>query len=166
MNDLDLFEDASNPLDSIEDVFVANDWAFDRATDDELTVHVTAKLGQYNLRFVWFEHENAMQFTCEIDQSIQDNQHDFAAKTLMAINSVLWMGHFSICDKTGSLIFRHTSLLRGMMYSTGADHVEVLIDNAIEACERYYPVFLILSGQAECNENTMALAMAESYGAA
>jgi len=40
----EIFEDVSNPLDSVEEIFYANDWTFDRMTEDELSVQVSGKM--------------------------------------------------------------------------------------------------------------------------
>lgn len=162
--DTDVFEDSGNPLDWVEEVFSVQDWSFERASEDELTVHVTGKMGQYRLHFLWQEDYSAMQFSCEIDQAIAPASMNEAARALAAINSNIWLGHFDIRDDVKIPRFRHTSLFRGMG-SSGAEHIEDLVDIALNECERYAPVFALLSsGRPEAG--AMSLALMDNAGAA
>lgn len=162
---IDVFDDVSNPLDSVEEILSANDWAFDRMSEDELTVHVSGKMGEYKMLFVWQEDYSAMQFCCEIDLEIRSEALDNAAKAMSAINATLWLGHFDVRPGTVMPCFRHTSLFRGMTYGSGADHLEDLVDIALAECERYYPAFDLLSRSSTAgNHADLALAMMESAG--
>lgn len=166
MTELDAFDDVSNPLDSVEEIMSANDWVFDRRDEDELTVQITGKMGEYSLCFIWHETESAMQFACELDVAFSPSHLDQAAKTMSAINASLWLGHFDICDEKFCPRFRHTSLFRGMTATSGADHIEDLVEIAVNECERFYPVFHLLAQPAVCDESSMALAMMDIGGAA
>src|SRR5688572_6048331 len=142
---LDVFEDVSNPLDGVEEILSANDWRFDRMSEDEITVQVSGKMGVYKMRFVWQEDYSAMQFCCDIDITLPGAAMDRTAKTMTAINTGLWLGHFDLDEETGTPRFRHTSLFRGMTGGSGIEHIEDLVDIALSECERYFPVFDILS---------------------
>ena len=166
MTELDVFEDVSNPLDSVEEILSANDWVFDRMNEEELSVQVSGKMGEYTMFFVWHETQSAMQFACEMDVSFNKECLDTAAKTVSAINASLWLGHFDICEENNAPRFRHTCLFRGMNSSSGADHIEDLVEIAIHECERYFPVFHLLTKPEACNDLDMGLAMLESAGAA
>lgn len=161
---IDVFEDVSNPLDSVEEILCANDWAFDRMSEEELCVQISGKMGEYKMFFVWQEDYSAMQFCCEYDLTIPADVLDRAAKTASAINNGLWLGHFDIRPKTNVPSFRHTSLFRGMTYSSGADHLEDLVDIALSECERYYPAFDLLSKAKKQSGAALALAMMDPAG--
>lgn len=161
---IDTFEDVSNPLDSIEEILSANDWTFDRMSEDELTVQISGKMGLYTMLFVWQEDYSAMQFTCELDITFHADALDNAAKAMTAINGTLWLGHFDIRPGSNIPCYRHTSLLRGM-YSSGADHLEDLVDIALAECERYYPAFELLSrGSTAQDHSALSLAMMDIAG--
>ncbi|MFA5591895.1 MAG: YbjN domain-containing protein [Micavibrio sp.] len=160
----DIFEDVSNPLDSVEEILCANEWIFDRMTEDELTVQVTGKMGEYKLFFHWQEDYSAMQFSCEMDVEISESAMDAAAKTMTEINSSLWLGHFDFRSGTNIPHFRHTTLFRGMTHTSGAEHLEDLVDIAISECERYFPVFDIFSRGLPANDADMSLAIMNVAG--
>lgn len=164
MTDLDVFEDVSNPLDSVEEILCANDWTFDRMNEDELRVQVSGKACEYSLYFSWHENMSAIQFLCDIDVSFTKAGLDMAAKTLSAINTSMWLGHFDIDDENRNPRFRHTSLLRGMTYTSGADHIEDLMDIALKECERFYPVFHLLSQSEPVRDIDLGLALMDNAG--
>ncbi len=159
----DLYEDVSNPLDSVEEILCANEWTFDRMAEDELTVQVSGKMGEYTLFFRWQEEYSAMQFTCQYDLDVKTNAMDEAAKTMTAINSTLWLGHFDFREGTEIPCFRHTALFRGMTHTSGAEHIEDLVDIALAECERYYPVFDMFA-RGPANGADLSLAMMNCAG--
>lgn len=162
---VDIFEDVSNPLDSVEDILYANDWIFERANEDELTVQISGKMGEYKLFFQWQEEYSAMQFCCQLDLDIHKDAMESASKTMTDINTNLWLGHFDFRQGTSIPCFRHTTLFRGQTQSSGAEHIEDLVDIALAECERFYPVFDILSrGAPNDNVQDMNLAMMQVAG--
>ena len=173
-NDLqfDLYDDVSNPLDGLEEIMLRNDWTYDRQNEDELTVHVSGAMGHYRMAFIWQEDFTAMQFCCAPDVTISPNKMDEAAKMLNRINSNLWLGHFDVraqdgVEQTaGAFVpcFRHTTLFRGAVESSGVEHMEDLIDIALSECERYYLTFELLSKQGLQDNKTMTLAMMDPAG--
>ena len=88
MSQIDVFDDVSNPLDSVEEILSANDWSFDRMSEDELTVHISGKMGEYKMLFVWQEDYSAMQFCCEFDLELRPEALDNAAKTMTALTMI------------------------------------------------------------------------------
>lgn len=162
----EIFEDVSNPLDSVEEILYANEWTFDRMTEDELTVQITGKMGEYKLLFNWQEEYSAMQFCCLLDMDIKRDAMDAAAKTMTAINSGLWLGHFDFREGTEIPCFRHTTLFRGMTHTSGAEHIEDLVDIALSECERFYPVFDLLARGVPANDGDMSLALMKVSGVA
>jgi len=160
----EIFEDVANPLDSVEEILCANDWSFDRMTEDELTVQITGKMGDYKLFFHWQEEYSAMQFRCECDVAVRGDALEAAAKTMTKINSSLWLGHFDFYGSTNAPCFRHTTLFRGMTQTSGADHIEDLVDIALAECERYYPVFDIYSRGVPADTLELSLALMQIAG--
>ena len=53
-----------NPLDVVEEIVLANEWPFDRTTDDEMFVEIQGRWCDYRLYFVWQPEVGALQFTC------------------------------------------------------------------------------------------------------
>ena len=157
--------DASvNPLDSVEEILVSNNWAFNRMTDDELMVQIAGKGCDYRLFFIWQEDMNAMQFCCQYDMVIDKNNLEAASAALMKMNENLWMGHFDIPSETYAPSFRHTCLMRGMMGPSCTEYVEDLVDISLAQCERFYAVFYLLANAANTDDRSLALALMDTAG--
>jgi hypothetical protein len=161
-----MFDEISNPLDSVEDILAGQNWAFSRMNHDELMVDVTGKLGTYRMIFMWQEEYSAMQFYCHYDIVVPGYRQDLLAIAMNKVNAGLWLGHFDIPEDTGVPTFRHTSLFRGQTHSSGADHLQDLMEIALAECERYYPMFQIMSRDEEMDENQLSLALLDSAGEA
>ncbi len=166
---IDLYEEVSNPLDGVEEIMMNNDWVYDRLADDEMTVTISSEQGHHTLRFLWQDEFSAMQLSCMPDITVSPDKRDIAAQTLQSINSNLWLGHFDLQrDAEGSsdlmICFRHTSLFRGNVESSGVEHMEDVIDIAIAECERYYMTLDLLSRTESHDNKTLTLAMMETMG--
>lgn len=153
-----MFEDVSNPLDGAEDLIQSPDVVFNRANRDELFVEAKGRYGMYRMMFMWDEAMGALQFCCEYGIQVADMNKACAADTVLTINSNLWLGHFDLPPETLAPTFRYTQLFRGMQ-SSGADHVQDLINIAIDECDKNYPVFVALSEASAPDESDLALAL-------
>jgi len=162
----EIFEDVSNPLDCVEDILGNQEWTFTRHHIDELSVQVKGTLGLYRLTFVWQEDSSALQFFCEYDMQIPSACRDVTARALCAINERLWLGHFDLPASSQTPIFRHTSLFRGWTQTSNADHVEDLVEIALETCERYHNLFSMLSSSVAIDDKVLTLMLADQAGAA
>lgn len=159
----ELDEAPLNPLDKVEEVLSDNNWVFSRMNDDELVVHVQGKGCDFRLFFIWQEDMNALQFCCQYDLVIKDQNFMDAARALMAINEKLWMGHFDVPKETGIPTFRHTCLIRGFS-NGGHESIEDLVEISLAQCERNYPLFHLLSTDPHPNEANLNLALMETRG--
>ena len=139
-------ETAANPLDVVEQVIVANDWAFDRRNDSEMAAEAPGKWCDYGLYFSWSREISAMHFTCAFDLKIPAGQRTALYELLALANEKLWIGHFGTDEDDGVPVFRHSILLRGAT-TASAESLEDMVDIAITECERFYPAFqFVLSG--------------------
>ncbi len=157
-------DEVQNPLDHVEEVMTAHNWVFNRMTNDELMVQVAGKSCNYRLFFIWQEDMNAMQFCCQYDMSITAKRYETAGSALMAINENLWMGHFDLPKDSGVPSFRHTCLFRGLSGTSGAEHIEDMMDISLAQCERYYSVFHLLSAANDTDDQSLSLALMETAG--
>lgn len=164
--EMEIFEDVSNPLDSIEDILTDHDWMFTRLHDDELSVTASGRLGNYALTFIWQEEFSALQFFCEFDMEIPTERMDMSAKVLRTINERLWLGHFDVPEPKKAPCFRHTSLFRGWTQTSGAEHMEDLIEIALAECERYHNVFNMLASSLYLTDEMIEFMLSEGAGEA
>lgn len=164
--EIDLFMDVSNPLDCVEDIMAIHGWAFERLTEDEITVEVSGNFGHYSMVFVWQDEVNALQLSALMDVTIHDEKINEAKKVMSDINSGLWLGHFDMKKNINQPTFRHTSLMRGMTEGSGATYLEDLVQIALAECERYYMAFDLLSKTTEQDNEDLTLALMDVSGIA
>ena len=161
-----IYDDVSNPLDNIEEVLDGYEWAFNRPHDDELSVQVAGDAGHYTMTFFWQEEYCAMQLFCEYDLHIPKERQALAANTLKNVNESLWLGHFSIPADSAVPCFRHTCLFRGMVHTSGTDHISDLVNIALLECDRHYNTFNMLASSLYLDDDLLKLTMMESAGEA
>src|SRR5215207_9867683 len=59
-----------NPIDLVEEIVVANDWAHDRASEEEMVVEISGRWCDYRLYFLWQEELSALHFSCGFDMKV------------------------------------------------------------------------------------------------
>ncbi len=165
MTELDLMEDVSNPLDSVEELLNTNDWVFNRPNESEIVVQTSGQHSHYRMTFLWQEEFSAMQFFCEMDECVPKARMDMAARLLKNINERLWLGHFDIPDDTRTPVFRYTCLFRGTQTS-GIEHVEDIVDIALAECERFHNAFALIATAPTLSDDVLELVLSEHGGAA
>jgi hypothetical protein len=156
---------APNPLDVVEQVVAANDWAFDRRSDHEMAAEAPGKWCDYGLYFSWSREISAMHFTCAIDMKVPERQRAALYELLALANERLWIGHFGMDSDDGMPLFRHSVLLRGAT-AASAESLEDMVDIAITECERFYPAFQFVLWGGKTPADALQAAMLECMGEA
>jgi hypothetical protein len=158
-------EPVANPLDLVEQVIAANDWAFDRRSDAEMAAEAPGKWCDYGLYFCWSHEISVMHFSCAFDLKAPEKRRAALYELLALANEKLWIGHFGIDQEDGMPIFRHSVLLRGAP-SASAESIEDMVDIAITECERFFPAFQFVLWGGKSPEEALAAAMLECVGEA
>src|SRR3954469_19912589 len=97
----------TNPIDLVEEIVLANEWAHDRSSDEEMVVEVTGRWCDYRLFFVWQEEISAMHFSCAFDMKVPKVRRNAIYELLAQVNEKLWFGHFDVASDDNSPAFRH-----------------------------------------------------------
>ena len=154
-----------NPIDLVEEVVVANEWAHDRASDEEMIVEITGRWCDYRLYFLWQEELNALHFSCGFEMKVPKRRRGPLYELLALANERLWLGHFDLAAGEASPAFRYAVLLRGNNSASG-EQVEDLVDIAVSECERFYPAFQLVIWGGKTPDEAIATAMIEPIGEA
>jgi len=154
-----------HPLDVIEHVVMANDWTFDRASDQEMAVHVPGHWCDYALHFAWNEDVGAMHFTCAFDMRVSADKRGHVHELLALINERMWMGHFGLWTDCGLPMYRHALPLRGSGGPT-VEQMADLMDTAIDECERFYPSFQYVIWGGKTAQDAFDAAIIDTVGEA
>jgi hypothetical protein len=158
-------ERSPNPLDAMEQIVAANDWAFDRRNDSEMAAEAPGKWCDYGLYFSWSQEISAMHFTCAFDLKVPEKRRGALYELLALANERLWIGHFGMDSDDGMPVFRHSVLLRGAQ-GASSESLEDMIDIAITECERFFPAFQFVLWGGKSPADAMEAAMLECAGEA
>lgn len=154
-----------NPIDLVEEIVSANEWAHDRASEEELVVEISGRWCDYRLYFVWQEELCAMHFSCGLDMKVPKGRRTAVYELLTLANEKLWLGHFDLSSEDNSPSFRHALLLRGVGAGS-AEQIEDLVDIALSECERFYPAFQLVLWGGKRPPEAIAAAMIDPVGEA
>ena len=129
-----------NPVDAVEEVAFFNEWSFERAAEDELSVLVQGIWTDYTVSFSWMEEFETLHVASAFDMRVPKERHSEAMRLLSLINEQMLFGHFDIWLNDGSIMYRHALPLAGGA-EAGEAQIECLLSNALTSCERYYQAF-------------------------
>jgi hypothetical protein len=160
-----LLDRATNPLDIMEQIATANEWAFDRRNNEEMAAQAPGKWCDYGLYFSWSQEISAMHFTCSFDLKVPASQRAAIYELLALANEKLWIGHFGMDSDDGTPVFRHAVLLRGAP-GASSESLEDMVDIAITECERFFPAFQLVLWGGKSPSDALAASMLECVGEA
>jgi hypothetical protein len=83
------------------------------------------------------------------------------------VNEQLWIGHFELWSQSGILLFRHAAMIDGSGDATMTlGQAEMLVESAIDECERFYPVFQFVLWGGKSPAEALSSALIETQGEA
>jgi len=167
LDDEDVTTDVNAPIDMLEEYFEAHGWSSERQGDEEIVAHFQGSWTQYELRAVWREEDQVLQFLALPDVRVAADKRAAIYETIGLINEQLWIGHFELWASSGMLLFRHAALLDGDAENVlTLDQAETLVEAAIDECERFYPVFQFVLWADKSPADAIAAALIETQGEA
>lgn len=155
---------SANPVDLIEHVAAAEDWACERTSDDELTLSVAGSWTDYHISLNWRDDLESLHLACAFDFKVPENRACEVYKLVAQINEQLWLGHFDIWPAEGLIMFRHGLLLNGALATPR--QCEALMKSALEACERYYQAFQFVVWAGKPSREALSSTMFDTEGRA
>ncbi|MEH3048343.1 YbjN domain-containing protein [Sphingomonas adhaesiva] len=155
------------PLDMLESYFMAHGWPCERH-DEEITASVKGSWTEYELRALWREEDGVLQFLAFPDVKVADNRRGRIHETLALVNEQLWMGHFELWSSSGILLYRNATVIdqRDGEATMSLATAELLVESALDECERFYPVFQFVLWGGKSPAEAIAAAMVETQGEA
>lgn len=155
----------AEPLDMLAAYFEANGWEFQHSGEDEITAKVQGSWAQYEIRAIWREEDQVLQLLALPDIRVTEEQRGTIYETLGLINEQLWLGHFELWSSTGIVLFRHGALL-GSSETLSLDQAQLLVEAALDECERFYPVFQFVLWGGKSPSEAIIASMIETRGEA
>lgn len=166
LDESDYERDDAAPIDMLENYFAAHGWSHTRE-EDEVVAKVKGSWTEYELRAIWREDDAVLQFLAFPDVRVADERRAAIYETIGLVNEQLWVGHFELWSSSGILLYRHAAMIPG---EDGAamtlQHTELLVESAIDECERFYPVFQFVLWGGKTPKEAIAAALIETQGEA
>ena len=156
--------DPAAPIDMLEAYYAAHGWEHERH-DDEIVATVKGSWTTYELRALWREDDSVLQFLAFPDIKVTDDRRGGVYEAIGLVNEQLWIGHFELWSSSGILLYRHAAMLPEEPVLT-IDQAEMMIDAAIDECERFYPVFQFVLWGGKTPAEALAAALIETHGEA
>jgi len=167
VDEYELERETSAPIDMLEHYFSAHNWAYERSGDEEIVATFQGSWAQYELRAIWRDDDNVLQFLALPDIRVSSDKRVVTYETIGLINEQLWLGHFELWASSGLVLFRHAALLDGDEGgSLTLQQAETLVEASIEECERFYPVFQFVLWADKTPAEAIAAALIETQGEA
>lgn len=159
--------EAGAAIDMLEQHFEAHGWSHERIADEEIVANFQGSWTQYELRAIWREEDDVLQFLALPDVRVAADKRAAIYEAVGLINEQLWIGHFEMWSSSGMIVFRHAALLDGRDEGVlTIEQAETLIEAAIDECERFYPVFQFVLWGDKSPQEAIAAALIETQGEA
>ena len=94
-----------NPLEVVERVASTNDWSFERAGEDEITILVRGKWTDYQVSFTWMYDIEALHLACAFEFKVPERWRAEVQQLISLINEQMWVGHFDLWAKDGIVMY-------------------------------------------------------------
>jgi hypothetical protein len=154
-----------NPLDVVERLASGNDWSFERASEDEITILVSGRWAEYQLSYTWMIDIEALHLACAFDLKVPERRRGEVQALIALINERLWVGHFDNWVEEGLVMFRHALQLPAGIEPSGSQ-CEKLLGTALDTCERYFTAFQFVVWAGKSAKESLEAAMFETSGEA
>ncbi len=154
-----------NPLEVVERLAASNDWSFERAGDDEITILVTGKWSDYQVSFTWMYDIEALHLACAFELKVPERSRAEVQQLISLINEQMWVGHFDLWLQDGIVMYRHALVLAGGVEASGRQ-CEALLSTALDSCERYFPAFQFVVWAGKPAREALDAAMFDTAGEA
>ncbi len=154
-----------NPLDIVEMLAGQNEWPYERANDEEITVAVSGEWCDFHIRYFWVAEEKLLQAAGMLDVRVPDGKKALILETINLVNERLAMGHFAIWTDDNTLIFRHSNMVSSE-HDVTANTCEKITSAILAESNKYYPVFQFVLWAGKSPDEAIQSALLDTVGEA
>ena len=150
-----------NPLDSVEDLLIANDWVYKRLTNEELVLDINGRSCDYTLCFTWNETASLLKITCEIDEEIPEGKMGEAILVANEISQNMSLGFFTVDHESRKLIHKY-SVLAGDSEENGIvdrSYLANVVENILKECEENFTVIKYFLNKDVCKSDKKLISL-------
>lgn len=162
----DFDRDDTAPIEMLENYYAAHGWTHER-DEDEIVAKVKGSWTEFELRAIWRADDGVLQFLAFPDIRVPDERRAALYEAIGLVNEQLWVGHFELWSSSGILLYRHAAMIdAGEGGTLSLAQAELLVESAIDECERFYPVFQFVLWGGKSPREAIAASMIETQGEA
>lgn len=168
LDEADYDREGAAPIDMLETYYAAHGWSHERH-DEEIVATVKGSWTEYELRALWREEDSVLQFLAFPDIKVAEERRAAIYEAIGLVNEQLWVGHFELWSSSGILLYRHAALVDGLEEDEAVmtlPAAELIVESAIDECERFYPVFQFVLWGGKTPKDALAAALVETHGEA
>ena len=158
-------DDAIHPIDIVETLATHHAWEFDRVADDQIAMAVEGLWRTYSLTLAWSAHDETLRLICTFEMEPPEDRMDALHEVLNLTNDMVWNGGFTYWNVQRLMVWRYGLMLTGGQMAA-PEQIDQMIQNALEASERFYPAFQLVAWADRSPEAALKLAIAQAYGRA
>jgi hypothetical protein len=158
-------ERPEHPVDVVERLAAVNEWDFDRAQVDEISILVSGSFANYDVAFTWLPELESLHVSCSFDLKTPAHKRAAIGELTQLINEQLWLGHFDLWPQQDMVMFRHSLCLAGGAAASDAQ-CGAVVKAAVNACETYFQSFHFVLWANRGPREAIALAAFETQGSA
>lgn len=156
-------ERPEHPVDVVERLASLNEWAFDRADEDEISILVAGRWANYEVAFTWLPEMESLHVSCSFDMKVPSRKRGEVSELVHMINGQLWIGHFDLWNREDIVMFRHALCLTGGAQASD-QQCRSIVEAALTACENYYQAFQFVLWSGRSAKEALDMAMFETRG--
>ena len=158
-------DEESAPVEMLAALFEAREWPFEYAGEDEISAEVKGSWATYQVQAIWRSEDHVLQLLCLPEVRVPEAKRVAMYEALALINEQLWLGHFDMWSNGGVVLFRHGIMLgdEGLL---GPAQAQMVVEAAIEECDRFYPVFQFILWGDKTPKEALAAALVDAAGEA
>ena len=158
------FAEAPNPIDLVEDIVRARDWAYSRDDSRTLSAELPGSWGETSVCAAWHKPPAVMQIAAACRLPVPLDGQNALLEMLAYANDILEIGNFCFERDAGALCFRHAIPLRGV--SASRELVEDILLAATSGLDQFYPAFQHALWGGKSPAKAVAAAMIHPMGEA
>lgn len=162
--DIDRDDDAA-PVEMLASLFEARGWTYEYVGDEEINGEVQGSWTNYQVRAICRPEDRVLQLLCLPDIRIPEEKRPAVFEALALVNEQLWIGHFDVWSNGGVLLYRH-GFLFGDDGLLSPGQAQLLIESAIEECDRFYPAFQFILWGDKSPAEALAASLVDAAGEA
>src|SRR5207302_7446528 len=102
MSTVEVHSPVGNPIDLVEEIVLANDWAHDRASEEEMIVEIGGRWCDYRMYFLWQGELSALHLSCGFDMKVPKRRRGPRYELLGLATEPLWRGRFGLAARDAS----------------------------------------------------------------